>query len=145
MLTEEEYKEVREVGQSLGYLLENNLDNLEDNYEFKNAIIQVCVSYSMSKDVFRLRSDLSKLYISTDLKEKIINIVENICSLTGEKKLIFSNNVFVPDLKEFIDHYEMLRDSNRMQELYHIPGDIITSMTLEYNKYYQNYEKNSQK
>ena len=145
MLTEEEYKEIKEIGKALGYLIENNFDNLEDNYELKSTIIQACVSYSMSKDVFRLRGDLSRLYISTDLKEKIINVVENVCALTGEKKLIFSNNVFVPDLEEFIDHYDMLRDSNKMQELYHIPGDIITSMTLEYNKYYQNYEKNSQK
>ena len=36
-------------------------------------------------------------------KEKIIQIVQNLTTLSGEKKYIYSNNILIPDDKEFID------------------------------------------
>jgi len=135
MVNEQEYKEIKLIGETIGYLLENNLDNLEDNYELKQTIIQASVSYSMSQDPFRLRGDLNKINISNEVKEKIIQIVQNLTTLSGEKKDIYSNNILIPNDKEFIEHYNLLKNLKQLSELYHVPEVIIASKIIEINKY----------
>lgn len=135
MLNEQEYKEIKLIGETVGYLLENRIDNLEDNYELKQTIIQASVSYSMCHDSFRLRGDLNKINISSEVKEKIIQIVQNLTTLSGEKKYIYSNNILIPDDKEFIEHYNLLKNLKNLSELYHVPETIIASKIIEINRY----------
>lgn len=135
MINEQEYKEIKLIGETVGYLLENNLDNLQDNYEVKQAIISASVSYSMSQDIFRLRSDLNKIILSDDVKEKIIGIIQNISALSGEKKEIYSNNILIPNDKEFIEHYNLLKNLKQLSDLYKVPPTVIAGKVTEINKY----------
>lgn len=141
MLSQEEYKQIKELGESIGYLLESNLDNLEDNYELKTKIVNISKNFAVTHDTLFLKNNLYELNINDKLKESLYKIILGIVPLKEEGQIVYSNNVYIPDNEEFINNYYRYRDLKTLSELYHVPQTVIAAKTLEVNKYGKKEEK----
>ena len=48
-MSQEEYEHIKTIGQEVGYIFENNFDNLDDNYKLKNKFIAIVHGVSGGK------------------------------------------------------------------------------------------------
>ncbi len=134
-MTTEEYEHIKEVGQDVGYVFEQKFDNLIDNYELKKQVIDISKNFAVTHDSLFLRNQLNNLNVSQEVRDALQVNIQRIINLKGDKLVVYSNSVYIPNDEEFIDNSKRLFGSKPLSELYHVPVNVIAAKTFEINKY----------
>lgn len=135
MIEKEEYCKIKQIGEQIGYLFENTFDNLENYYELKKRVVDISKNYAVTRDGIFLKQQLQELFNQLDIKDKICELIPDITDLQGEKLIVYSNSVYMPDDEEFIRNYQIYRSLNKLSDLYHVPTNVVASKIFEINKY----------
>lgn len=141
MIEKEEYNDIKEIGQQIGYLFENSFDNLEDNYKLKSKVVDISKNYVVTRDGIFLKQQLHEIFEKMEIGDKLYQLIQMINNLQGEKAIVYSNSVYIPDDEEFIDNYHLYHNLNELSNLYHVPQTVIASKIFEINKYGKREEK----